>query len=332
MQERIMLIVWKWRNFERSKNVVSLELLEELDFQPDKNFIGRAENTLFDRYTVCDQRPDGSTPAVDPPATIVRTYIETHTGHLNNTCFQYLAQLVQYLKKGDNQLYVFLHRRDGFGDGEVRALLRDHPVDKCFLIGGSRDFIYRNLLSDDGRFFTKTPEKDRPEVKVADNKAKIVYQLYFDKVWEYYRHEFYTKIFELKEDLLSHFYTIRPADQVWTYEQMREHMNTDRPLYLRVHSFMDDQCRCLTDAEKEELNVFGKQDGKSYEFDDCYVNLAQNKALEKEYTTVSDLLNQLFQEDPVLANGKSINDWLQAIEQAFSTLLNALRQHQNNQP
>ncbi len=326
-----MLIVWKWRNFERSRNVVSQDLLQAMRFQPDENFIKLAENTLFDRYTVCDQRPDDTNPATEPPATVVRTYIEKHAGNLSDGCFQYLSKLVQHLKKANNQLYVFLHRRDGFGDEEVRALLRDHQVDKCFLIGGSRDFIYRNLLSDDGRFFTKTAEKDQPEIRVADNKAKIVYQLYFDKVWEYYRHEFYTKIFELKEDLLSHFYAIYPGHQVWSYEQMREHLSRTKLLYLRVHCFMDDQCRCLTDPEKEALSVFGKEDGKSYEFDDCYVNLALHKQLEKEYETASSLLQKLFHEDHQEGNDRSINEWLREIEHEFSTLLNALRNHQNNQ-
>ncbi|MEL6833765.1 MAG: hypothetical protein AAFN93_05970 [Bacteroidota bacterium] len=323
MSERVMLIVWKWLSFRDKHPLITPEYLQNKGFDSAAWNIAQTENQLFDTFSVVEERPDGSRPSISPTARVVRTCINNKIGDTQNACFFFLEQLIEHFKNDNNQVFVFLHRSNGFSNHEVQAVLQVCKADKCFLFGGSRDYIYRNLLDDDGNFYSQSGP---PLQLVANENEKQVYQIYFERVWAYYQHEFYTKIFELKQDLLSYFYARFPGDESWTNQELQRYLKQSKLLHLRVHSFMNDTSHCLESEEKQQLSQYGRENHKSYEFDDCFVNLAQKNKLEKEYETISKLLSNLFHEKSDFQKARPLRDWLRQIENGFANLLGALKQ------
>ena len=325
-----MLIVWKWRDMEREGRVVNMELLAKPEYRGVTARIQDYAGVLFDYYDVCEQRPNGTAPLAMPRAKVVRTFVEHKIRDLQAPTFQFLQTLIKHLKRKDNELFVFLHRRDGFGNEEVSTILKSAKADRCFLIGDGRDNIYyrqmrnQGLLGDNGRFFRRESSPGSPSISIADNKDKKVFLNHFKKVWNYYKHEFRTKIYELKEDLLSHFYAVYPDDQVWTYQALKDYLEQDRALYLRVSSFIDDNCHYLDTSSLAELDHYGKSVGKSYEFDDLRMNLAEPKDVNQEYLAVSKLLYDLFHQAPTSPQQKTLNELLREIKEGYTRLLNVI--------
>ena len=298
--ERVMLICWSWREFEKAGYIVNHKLLNQSAYQKAFDQPSAFQNKLFDEYRVCDQLPDGSKLPVDPKAVVVRTYIEQEAHNLNSLSFKYLKALIEHYNTADNELFVFLHRADEFTDLEVGAVLKDTGAEKCFLIGGGISHIYyrgfrnQGILGDNKYFYRAAVEKDKPAITVANNKTKQLFQPHFDKVWDYYKHEFQTKIFELKEDLLSFFYVVYPDDVPWDGEKMLKMLKENECLFLRVHSFIDHPDYPFTNSDLLHLKEYGYEAEKSFEFDDCRKNLSTPDQLEKEFGKVSSLLVGLF--------------------------------------
>ncbi len=331
-KERIMLICWSWRDLELKKRIVNNALLNESFYKRNLNRVESFKDDLFDEYAVCDRLPDGTKPEVSPKAIVVRTYLIQELHNLESVSFQYLKNLVEWYKTAENELFVFLHRRDGFSDVEVGAILNMTRADKCFLIGGGTDHIYyrgfrnQGILGDDGRFFRSIPEKDKPAVTVADDQVKKIFQPHFDKTWDYYRHEFYTKIFELKEDLLTFFYAIYPDNEPWNGEDMVQRFFDNDCLRLRINSFIDHSDHQLTKDESGRLKEYGYKAEKSYEFDDCRKNLVGAHQLEDEFEEVASFLAELFfSESARQKRQDSINDVLRTINSHFSSLLAGIK-------
>ncbi|PHN03448.1 hypothetical protein [Flavilitoribacter nigricans] len=334
-RERVMLICWKWRDFELKQRIVSNALLKEKPYKKVLKDIEAFRDILFDEFTVCDELPDETTPAVVPRAVIVRTYVTHELNNLECKSYAYIKALIDLYKTDGNDLYVFLHRRDHFGDQEVGDILTQTAADKCFLIGEGRDQIYyrdfrnQGLLGDNGKFYRSPINPNKPPVTVANHKTKKVFQPHFDKIWEYYHHEFHTKIFELKEDLLVYFYKMYPDDKPWDSDRMKAELEEDECLRLRLASFIDHDTYQLSNDEINRLKAFGIQVEKSYEFDDCRKNLVENYHLGAEYERIANFLTHLFFTG---SNGNegSVNTVLREIVAGFSQLLESIKQQESD--
>lgn len=327
---RIMLVSWRWLVFERAGKIVSSELLSKPEYASAISDVAAFRNELFDEFTVCEQQPDGTAPAVDPVALIVRTHIKRLVDQPVCLCCEYLERLIEYCQQEPTELLIFLHRRDGFTNENVSYFLPKIKTGRCFLIGGGRDIIYyhdkrnQGLLGEDGYFFRKNAVPGYPSVRVADREKKIVYLRYFEKVWAYYKHEFYTKVYELREDLLRHFYQLDLRLTIQTNEDLAAHLALNKVLSLRLASFIDDEDSKLSPTQKDDLDKYGKDAAKSYEFDDLKANLAA-KEITTEYTHVSNLLHQYFHASDERSDETTLSEPLVTINKAFIALLEKMK-------
>lgn len=299
-KRRIMLISWKWRDFKKGGKVITNHLLQELNWDPEDNNIAKFKDVLFDEFIVCDPLPNGEKRPVKPESRVVRTSIGDEKHPVDLVAFGFLKSLVELYGDHDVELFVFLHRKDGFGDQEVKDILGNVKVSNCFLIGEGRDYIYydrnrmQGLLGDHGRFIHNTARVDKPEIKVADTKKKQVFQPHFDKVWNYYKFEFYTKILELKEDLMTYLFIWEKDDKSAKRTEFREYLMADEKLYQRVNNFIGNSSLLLNGGEGKKLSDYESEDHKSYAFDDCRINLAKTENIDQEYDEVSKLLSSVF--------------------------------------
>ena len=182
------------------------------------------------------------------------------------------------------------------------------------------------MLGDNGEFYSSSPDRKAPGVKVADDIQKKVYQPHFDKIWQYYHHEFGLKIFELKTDLLTHFYKIYSPDIALSRVELQKHLAKNRSLYLRVKSFTHNgEAGHLSPQELIELEEFEAEHHKSYVFDDCKRNLEELEGIKKEYEDINDYLCQILF-DPPTSKQKEVRlrSHLQVIEKEFRELVYAL--------
>ncbi|MEL7250653.1 MAG: hypothetical protein AAFO03_19655 [Bacteroidota bacterium] len=330
-KEQTMLIVWKWRDLEKKGYVVDADLLAQPAYANTLENISEAFGTLYDEFEVQEQQPDGTTKPLNTPGKIVRTFVVRTMNAPNCPAVDYLQRLVEHYQKEENDLMVFLHRRDGFVQKDVTLLSNNYSLVGCFLIGDGRDVVYyrperkRGLLGDNGRFYAAPAEPDqgRPEVRTANPRKKIVFARFFRKVWTYYQHEFYTKIFELREDLLRHFYQLTDDQSKVQSAILTKHLQEDDALYLRVISFIDDDCCPLSPKQSKALDTYGKNAAKAYEFDDLKANLLAHRNVTQEYAAISDLLHHtlVHPEDKEVS---SINSWLRELDHKFSQLLEAI--------
>lgn len=326
-----MLIAWKWNDLKRNKCVVDPDLLARPEYANILDNIESVAGKLFDEYQVEEAQPDGRTEPLKPAAKIVRTSINRTMGQADCPCMDYLKRLIEYYQDEDRDLMVFLHRRDGFAQDDVQLLSRSFNLKGCFLIGDGRDYIYyrperkQGLLGDNGLFYMANPEPEEgiPEIRTSKRGKKIVFARYFRKVWTYYEHEFYTKIYELREDLLSHFYQLTDDRKAISAQVLQDHLNTNRILFLRLISFIDDECCTLNTDQAKELDDYGKGAAKAYEFDDLKANLQSHQNITDEYTEVSKLLHDTLFHDQA-QSVDSTNAWMREVDQKFTQLLEAI--------
>lgn len=316
-KKRTMIISWKWEDFKSQQ--VTTDLLEEKAIPA---IIENPQQRYYDVYPTYLRRTNEET-MVEPAATIVRTYAKN-----GEKVIDFLLALIEQYTQSDSEVFVFLHRRDGFTNKEVATILKNTNAEKCFLIGGGKDFIYyptakQGLLGDNGAFFYNEPSINLPEIIIADDAQKRVYQPHFDKVWYYYNTEFDTKFFELKEDLLSHFYPSFANETTYSRTIYYDHLAKNELLFLRVKSFIDEQYLSLSPLEKEQLQQWEKVKGRSFTFDDCQENLVRLSDKEiKEYTEINTLLYQLFfDEKEDYGNSTSSLQHLQKIQNKFQNLI-----------
>lgn len=319
---RIMLIVWKWRDWE--EKIITEEYLQKLQDHRWLNHIETAKNELFDEYQVC-YFSEEEVKMVEPEAKVIRVRIEHD--ETDQLTLLFLGTLItKYEKEGE--LFVFLHRKDGFTDRSIRYLLEKYNNNRYFLFGEGRDYIYyqtqnEGLLGDDACFFSQKPNPQQPGIAVADDKRKLVFQPHFDKVWNHYKYEFYTKIYELKEDLLSHFVQLLAEHFDRPFTDYLQHMEKASPLLWRVKSFMDQDYHDFTDKEKKQLADYSYEQQKSFVFDDCRANLSRIAKVDKEYDDVVKMLHLLL--FGKAENGKpTLRYQLKELNREFEELLEAI--------
>ena len=322
--KRIILVVWKWRDW--AKQIISEDWLQNPEHSHWINQIEKAKGELFDEYQVCHPG-EKEINLVDPEAKVVRIWMQYEPQ--DQLVLDFLSNLVDYYKKEDSQLFVFLHRRDGFNNKAVNFLLDNHPDNRYFLFGGGRDYIYyktqnEGLLGDDSIFYSQIPNRKQPAIHVADDDRKLVFQPHFDKVWNHYEHEFYSKIYELREDILRHFFQLFPDGFDQPFSNYLPHLKKNEPLLWRVKSFMDDACDCFSEKEIMKLEQYGKDNHKSFIFDDCRANLAKVSKIDKEYDDVVKLLNELLFEKPEKIEG-TLRHNLKELNQEFKELLETIK-------
>lgn len=326
-----MIIIWKWRYFKRKSKVVNTSLLMQAEFANACAQPNHFKDILFDEFAVCKQKPDGTTPLVKPAAKVVRAYVENELGDLSCSAFSFLENLIKFYKKDNTEVFVFLHRKDGFGDQEVEHIKQLKLANRCFLIGEGRDVIYykrehyKGMLGQNGRFFRSESRPGSPSVRIANEQEKTIDLRYFIKVWNHYKHEFYSKILELKEDLLTHFYAIYPDEATWSSRRLREKLEEDSILKLRVINFIENDKIKLTKSEIDKLKEGEVEDKRSYTFDSVKANLKTLQSIEKEYSMVSNLLYEHFFKPATEDNStSSVNSLLKKTEQSFFQLLEAI--------
>ena len=318
---RIAIIAWKWKGL--------LEITGEWLQHPENSHwlqhIRQQEDGIFDEYVVCEPETV-SIKQEDATARVVRVRLNRHSN--NELIMKFLLNLISSFEAEEHKIFVFLHRRDGFTDVDIRYLLKERNHHKYFLFGEGRDYIYHDtqiegLLGEDSQFFYQSPNLNQPEIQVADDNKKIVFQPHFDKVWHHYENEFHTKIFELKEDLLSHFFSLFPTHFDLKFNQYFDHLNQDKPLLWRVKSFMNDGCNCLEEDEKKELEKYEKEEEKSFIFDDCRANLAKVENIEEEYDEVVNILRRLLF-DKGNKTEKTLRHNLMELNREFEALLQSI--------
>lgn len=318
-----MIIAWKWHDFSNYTLTEDWFQKEANQGWWDNRKIEEAKELLFDEYKVKEKKEE-VIKSEKYQAIVVRLRLKYNS--YDKLSLVFMLRLIDYYETEGAEIQVFLHRRDGFDKMAVRRLLDENSKPRYFLFGGGRDFIYYNtfnvgLLGDDEQFYSQIPNGKQPAIRVADDENKYVFQPHFNKAWTHYEHEFETKIFELKEDLLSHFFLL--YDQFGKpYSNFLEHLEENKPLLWRVKSFMDDSCNCFEEEEIKKLEKYGYEHQKSYIFDDCGANLSRLKNVDKEYMDVAGLLNKLLYESQ--RNGETLQEKLNTLNKKFEELLAVL--------
>jgi hypothetical protein len=320
---RIMIICWKWADFAACK--VDCILLSSKHLH--KN-LSKYKNEYFDEYKVGYATPAGEATDIITQDLVIRINIENDCGET----LEVIGGLVEMYRKENAEVMVFLHRNDSFTQKEVEWVLDHTTASKCFLFGEGRDFIYypiskKGLLGDNARFYYQMPTEKEPEMKTADTARKVIFKFYFDSVWLHYDAEFFTRIFELKEDLLAHFYSIYADHIAFGQKPWLAHLQGQELLLLRLQSFISDDELSMTKAEQDELTKHEKRLHKSYKFDDCKENLERDDkaAAAIAYMDVSKLLHRIFfREDDDNPDQGNAGDRLRDVQTAFQRLLDAL--------
>lgn len=291
--QRNMFIFWKWKDFED-------QIIDDPFWDIEANHklledVSLGENKIWDNFKVFLKSSKGEELSHNE-SSVIRSWVKNGCG----ICMEFVKALIDYYNAEKSKNFVFLHRSDGFTHEEVKYILKETAANKCFLIGEGRDYIYfptfkEGLLGDRGKFYSEPPGPDRPRITVANLIQKRVYEPYFSKVWHHYEHEFNIKIFELLYDLMIFLLPLNKTQSI-DLSSWREHLNSNKLLMLRTKSFIRDEMIMLSKEEKTFLGKCEAKDQKSYEFDDCEMNL---KAILKkpelsEYYAVSKLLFECF--------------------------------------
>lgn len=326
-KERIAIIFWRWRSFQKNdsipimdktfwNNTDNLKLLET----PELAF----DYELADKYEVFFKNMDKEK-IENPSAWVVRSYIENCENGLT-----FLKKMVQYFEKVNREIFVFLHRGEGFKVDDVTAVLKKTEAAKCFLFGGGRDYIYyatqsEGLLGENGKFFSQRTYTENgqkyPAIHVANDKKKRIFQPHFDKVWEYYKHEFDIKTFELREDLLSFLLPIF-EDRVPDNGELKTLLEKEYGLFLRVKNFIG---LPRTKKEKIAFKKLEESREKSYSFDDLKENLnRKNNGNLEVLNDIQQHLQSLFFRD--VLNTETIQTHCLELQKKFNELIKIIKQ------
>lgn len=318
---RIALIVWRWKDLQP----LAITQADLANFPADDP--ASWKGVRFDEYRVAVRR--------DPPQQhrltadlVVRIHIAKDAGPHAAPLLRTLA--AWYQQESASDIYVFLHRNDGFDGRSVSQLYEEPGVNKCFLFSDGHDYLYfstqeAGLLGDNGRFFVQRATDRRPGVQVADNKSRLVFKIYFDRTWAYYSSEYDTKLLELKEDLLDYYLLkLDDLDSTVTLDYWRQLLQADHNLYLRIKSLVTDHR--LSPREIDHLRALEKKRQKSYTFDDFRSYIEQRKAAGPCYRQLTDSLAAVV--DEAAQSGRLIDsprtrlrEWQQRFQQLSHKLI-----------
>ncbi len=244
----------------------------------------------------------------------------------------HIAEKLERLFYGDPsaQIQLFLHRQ------AYRKESLDHIFDhlntrfgrktisqiKGFLFGQDRDFIYiktqkAGLLGTNGRLGgTVSVGGEEREFQVIKEDG-VIYPAQFNKVWDYYAHEFKQKIFDVFEQLMIRLFPACETDREIDAAELYQMIKKDDLLVLRLRSLQNKK------LEEEKLIEIEKKEGRSYGFEDCRSNL---ETLYGERTAASyDELNQAL--DSIMApETEKVNpkERLTAVRKSFVKLLESM--------
>lgn len=288
--KKIAIIVWKWKSLEKQ------ELTSKHLSTYHKDDLEGWLKKHSEEFQVVRRRRNNNPPKQTQHKVVC---IRVASGHAE-VSLAFLKDVAQHYKKDNDQaeLFYFLHRTDGFSAKCIATLYQQKAINKCFLFNDGQDFIYypsqkMGLLDDIGHFYYGEPKQDQPEVNVADEKNKWVYNRYFYPTWNYYCHEYYLKTIELREDLLDFF--LEKIDQLDTKVSLyylREVLNANRDLQLRVKSLLDHEN--LDEKETGTLRYLERRAQKSYTFDDLKAFVQNKPELEKAHHELTEMIRVFY--------------------------------------
>jgi hypothetical protein len=282
MKKKLMIVLWKWDGLKHvNSTVFSAKELEHLSQNIEK---GKA--VFYQEYLVESSR-------LCPEATFlaVSIYNEPATRNL-------LYVLLDHYVSKDQEIILLLHRANFYEDRDIESIRRRYrgKIQKCFLFADGRDYIYyktekSGLLDDTGRFFVgRDPDT---QVKVITFEDGVVKQPYFDRAWYYYSIEFEIKVFQLKEELFDVWFPflLPYGDEQISKKALLDALDgsKDRLLLYRLKSFLGyyeqskiekknfEDSRHLK-KERDAIEDLEYKEKKSYDFDDCIVNLKQEES------------------------------------------------------
>ncbi|MCB0628926.1 MAG: hypothetical protein R2824_09745 [Saprospiraceae bacterium] len=327
---RLMFIAWNWHTIANTLN-------EVVQLNPHPMGIQEWKDKAFDELDVVVKKSDDKIVPDADRSKVIRINVADKNGF---GMLPHILEIVTAYQNPGQKSFLFLHRSDGFRSKEVKTALQNMHVDKCFLFSDGRDFIYYpvqqiGLLSGAARrFFYQPAENGQSEVRVADERKKIVFQPHFDRVWHYYEHEFQTKIIEIRTDLLYFLWTKTfPGDQIWSAQQFQDLFQADRNetekirmLYLRIKNLLDKRFK-LTQDEKGKLIAWEEKQQKSFVFDDCRENMTRLKGVRSKYEILHDkMMHLFFDAKSSYAEQKTVNEHLRDLQIDFDNLLLAVEE------
>lgn len=321
-KKKIAVIVWKWQ--ELKSRTLTREILADYKNEKLAEWIGKYLQT----YEVVKKRTGGKKPSMTGNQVVC---IRTAKGIAEDS-LAFLQDLADHYRTAYPQaeIYYFLHRTDGFSFKTISALYERNAVDKCFLFSDGQDFIYypsqeMGLLHDGGYFHYEPPSRNQPEVRVANEKNKWVYNAYFYPTWRYYSNEYYTKAIELREDLLDYYLTkIDQLDSEVSLYYLKEILDTDGDLQLRVKSLLNH--RSLNGQDLESLRLLERQQQKSYSFDDLKAFVQKDDQLKKTHEELLKAMGTFYYAEPESTSDERIipRQQLQNWQTHFIQLANGL--------
>lgn len=291
-KQQLIIVLWKWDNLTK----VNANSLSKEEFEMHIANITQGRGVYYEELTV-----ENSPICKNPLFVQVNIYNDNEQTHK-----LFLAVLQQYIQPG-NEVLLFLHRANFYGEKEVSELRKSFEGSslKCFLFSDARDYIYYStknsgLLNETGGFYAQRDISSGEFTRTFDRKTKSVKQPYFDRVWLYYREEFQTKVFMLKQELFDAWFPLMLPDQPGKIDKSQLlallSQNKDRLLIERVNSFIgrfhqEDQypdgtyeanSEVTNDGKLEKINAVNtalnkiahleRHDGQSYLFDDFVAN------------------------------------------------------------
>ena len=350
--KKIMIINWKWTWFHDHR-VTSDYLAENKNFTQN---IKKGKGKFYEEYIVKKEGKIDQDTALDDSiivATSIYKHFDTQIILYNLIDYYYNKYRLQ-----NPIIFLFLHRGNFYHKSDVYNILNNKPeINQCFLFAHPSDFIYYKTLKkgflDDAGGFSK-------EGKVCQkiNGKKIIKAKFFNDVWNYYQHEFKSKIFTLKEDLFLNlsFLTESSTNEFCSFALRERLSKSNDLLLLRLKSFLgfydnvslhesnelSEELELIDDfltidndlfidieySEYESLKKLEKKRHTSYEFDDCNANLEHIQPNNEDDKKANELYLELIQKlSPLVKEDKkhyfTFNEFY-TIRERFEQLINVL--------
>ena len=296
--KKIMIIIWRWKGLIK----VNKNYIEKPKNQSLLNNIKQNHPRIYDVWNV---EPSQNTKI----AKVIRASI------INTEETQpLLKQLIDLEATDDCKIFLFLHRNNFYTQKDVKTLLQKYPLlDKCFLFGDGRDFIYyktknEGLLDGAGKF----------KIGIVFPSEQIIKQPHFDNVWQYYSLEFKQKLQDLNEAIQAYCMglTTPSYGEFITKQTFINFLKQKPTLYYRIKSFLNiypsrkeiNQYLFKKEGGEDILNSFNSMDSLfEHDFNDVdhepigdYINhnglnemIEQDEDLFNKYNQYDKELNQL---------------------------------------
>lgn len=336
-QQQIIIVLWKWDNLTK----INANALSEADFEAHIADIEKGKGLYYEELAV-EESPICKNPL------LVRVNIYNDN---NQTQRLFLAVLQLYIRPV-NEVMLFLHRANFYGEkevGEFRKMFSDASL-KCFLFSEARDFIYYStknagFLNETGGFYAQREPSSGEFIRTFDRDSKKVKQPYFDRVWQYYRDEFQSKVFMLKQELFDAWFPLMLPNQPEIIAKSlliaRLNEQKERALIERVNSFLglyiqeEADSKAHDDAQldqqyaiKTALNKIAqleRNEGKSYLFDDAVANFQYDSdGSETTLYTIYQSVKRSMTEILFQGKGDTGKTNMRVLAQEFNTLIKAL--------